>query len=101
MELVGDGNKSNGNAIGARVEIEDGGRGQVRYVNGGGSYLSASERRLQVGLGTADLAERVTVLWPSGRRQVFTGLAARRWWRLHEGRDQPERIVPRSPVGNH
>jgi hypothetical protein len=95
LELIGDGKKSNRNAIGARVEIEAGGRRQVRYVNGGGSYLSASERRLQVGLGTADRAERVTVVWPSGRKQTFTGLEARRWWRLHEGRDQPERIVSR------
>jgi hypothetical protein len=94
LELIGDGKKSNRNAIGARVEIEAGGRRQVRYVNGGGSYLSASERRLQVGLRTAERAERVSVLWPSGRKQTFTDLEARRWWRLHEGRDQPERIVP-------
>src|SRR5262249_49684788 len=45
LELVGDGKRSNRNAIGARVELEcDGGR-QGRFVNGGGSYLSASERR--------------------------------------------------------
>src|SRR5439155_717793 len=56
LELIGDGKKSNRNAIGARVEIESGGQTQVRFVNGGGSYLSASERRLLVGLGNAERA---------------------------------------------
>src|SRR5262249_7721323 len=41
LELVGDGVKSNRNAIGARVEVEAGGLRQVRFVIGGGSYLSA------------------------------------------------------------
>src|SRR5262249_19403205 len=79
LELIGDGRKSNRNAIGARVEFESGGTKQVRFLNGGGSYLSASDRRLLVGLGAADRAERVTVTWPSGRRQEFRNLQGRRW----------------------
>jgi hypothetical protein len=98
LELVGDGRKSNRNAIGARVEIEAGGRKQVRFLTGGGSYLSSSERRLLVGLGSAAGAERVTVWWPSGHRQVFQNLQGRCWWRLQEGRDQPELVQPR-PAG--
>ncbi|MCI0459465.1 MAG: CRTAC1 family protein [Gemmataceae bacterium] len=94
LELIGDGEKSNRNAIGARVEIEAGGRKLVRWVCGGGSYLSASERRQLVGLGTADRVEQLTVVWPSGRRQRFAGLDARRWWRLTEGREQPEQVNP-------
>jgi hypothetical protein len=95
LELIGDGKKSNRNAIGARVEVEAGGVKQVRFLNGGGSYLSASERRLLVGLGSADLARRVTVTWPSRRVQVFEDLAGRRWWRLYEGREKPEPVVLR------
>jgi hypothetical protein len=95
LELVGDGKKSNRNAIGARVEVEAGGDKQVRFVNGGGSYLSASDRRLLVGLGAADRARRVTVTWPSGHVQVFEDLAGRKWWRLYEGRDEAELVVPR------
>jgi hypothetical protein len=98
LELVGDGKKSNRNAIGARVDIESGGRKQVRFVTGGGSYLSASERRLLIGLGKEDKAERVTVRWPSGRKQEFSALEGRRGWRLHEGQAQPELLVPRSPA---
>ncbi|MFO0841499.1 MAG: CRTAC1 family protein [Gemmataceae bacterium] len=90
LDLVGDGVKSNRNAIGARVEVEAGGARQVRFVIGGGSYLSAGERRLLLGLGSAAGAERVTVVWPSGRRQEFRGLAARKAYRLTEGRDAAE-----------
>ena len=71
LELVGDGKKSNRNAIGARLEVEtDAGR-QVRFITGGGSYLAASDRRVLVGLGSAERARRVTVRWPSGREQSF------------------------------
>jgi hypothetical protein len=91
LELIGDGKKSNRNAIGARVEVEAGGHKQVRFVVGGGSYLSASERRLLIGLGEQTRAERVTVVWPSGRRQEFRDLEGRRGWRLYEGKDQASR----------
>ena len=91
LELVGDGKKSNRNAIGARVEIETGGRKQVRFVTGGGSYLSASDRRILVGLGKAERADRVAVTWPSGRKQEFRDLAGDAGWRMQEGMDQPER----------
>jgi hypothetical protein len=98
LELIGDGKKSNRNAIGARVEVEAGSKRQVRFINGGGSYLSASERRLLIGLGGAARAERVTVVWPSGRRQEFGNLEGRRGWRLHEGKDNPEPATPGTPA---
>lgn len=85
LDLEGDGVKSNRNAVGARVEVEAGGRKVVRRVVGGGSYLSASDRRVLVGLGEADRADRVTVTWPSGRTQEFGPLAGEAGWRLREG----------------
>src|SRR5262249_56522835 len=74
LELVGDGKRSNRNAIGARVELEcDGGR-QVRFVNGGGSYLSASERRLLVGRGFGGWGGAGEGRGPAGpRRAVAQG----------------------------
>jgi hypothetical protein len=94
LELVGDGKKSNRNAIGARVEIEYAGKRQVRFINGGGSYLSAHDRRVLAGLGTARRADRVTVTWPSGRKQEFRALLGRRWYRLHEGQEQAVVVTP-------
>ena len=90
VELVGDGKKSNRNAIGARIEVEGGSRVQTHFIVGGGSYLSASERRLLIGLGQSARADRVTVVWPSGRKQEFRDLKGRTHWRLVEGRPQAE-----------
>jgi hypothetical protein len=95
LELIGDGKKSNRNAIGARVEVETGSGKLVRFVNGGGSYLSSSDRRLLVGLGAAERARRVTVTWPSGRVQTFNDLVGRTWWRLYEDREKPESVALR------
>jgi hypothetical protein len=92
LNLVGNGQASNRNAIGARVEVEAGGRKQVFFVVGGGSYLSASDRRILAGLGSAARAAQVTVTWPSGRKQVFRDLKGR--WKLVEGRDQAEAENP-------
>ncbi len=64
LRLVG--TKSNRDAVGARVEIEAGGRTIVRQRKGGASYASAHDPRLLVGLGTADVVSRLTVRWPSG-----------------------------------
>jgi hypothetical protein len=99
LELRGDGRKSNRNAIGARVEVEAEGRRQVRFVNGGGSYLSASDRRVLLGLSGAERADRVTVHWPSGKKQEFWQMTGDRWWRLHEGVDRPEAVEIRSRGG--
>jgi len=74
LRLVG--KRSNRDGVGARVEVVAGGRRVVRERTGGGSYLSASDPRLHVGLGAATRAERVEVRWPSGVRQVLTDVPA-------------------------
>lgn len=86
LDLSGNGTTSNRNAIGARVEVAVGGRTLVRFIPGGGSYLSANDRRLLVGLGTAGTAERVTVIWPDGQRQEFRDLSGKGRWRLTQGK---------------
>jgi hypothetical protein len=91
LDLVGDGVKSNRNAIGSKLVIEAGGRMHNRWVTGGGSYLSASDRRVLVGLGEAGKVDRVTVTWPSGKKQEFRDLAANAGYRLTEGKDQAEK----------
>ena len=95
LELVGDGKKSNRNAIGARIEIEAGGRKLVRWINGGSSFLSATERRQVIGLGPAAKAERITVVWPSGAKQEYRDLDAGHSWRLTEGKTEPEPADPK------
>jgi hypothetical protein len=91
FDLEGDGVKSNRSAIGARVEIDAGGRKLTRWIHGGGSYLSASDRRVLVGLGNAARVDRATITWPSGRREEFSNLAADRAWLIREGKPATER----------
>jgi hypothetical protein len=88
LDLAGDGKTSNRSPIGAVVTVESGGQSRTHFVVGGGSYLSASDRRLTVGLGAATGVDRVVVRWPSGRTQEFRNLAGGRYWRLRDG--QPE-----------
>lgn len=89
LELVGDGKRSNRNAIGAELLVEWAGKKTRLFQIGGGSYLSANERRLTVGLGESPQLELVTVRWPSGHEQSFRNLPAKTRWKLVEGQSQP------------
>ncbi len=68
--------------VGARVVLEAGGRRQTRFAKGGGSYASSADRRLVFGLGRAEQVERLTVVWPDGRTQEWTGLGINRYHTL-------------------
>jgi hypothetical protein len=72
------GTRSNRDGLGARVELVAGGRRQVRELRRSRGYLGGSDAELVFGLGSAAAAERVTLHWPSGTRQVVGPLAARR-----------------------
>jgi hypothetical protein len=60
--------------VGATLTLEVGGRKLTRFVKGGGSYLSASDARIDFGLGTADRVGTLTVMWPDGQAERFEGL---------------------------
>lgn len=93
---------SNRDGIGAVVTVRAGGRTYVRHLNGGGSYYSAHEHRLLIGVGDADRLDEVTVRWPSaaGSVQKFGPLAPDRSYRLVEGVDgaQPAHCPPCRPT---
>ncbi|HYG10713.1 MAG TPA: CRTAC1 family protein, partial [Pyrinomonadaceae bacterium] len=67
------GTKSHRAGTGARVVVTDAtGRKQTFDVTNSGSYLSANDPRLLVGLGAATGVSTVEVRWPSGRKQTIT-----------------------------
>jgi hypothetical protein len=100
LELIGDGRGSNRNAIGAVVRVEWAGAVRHHFVSGGGSYLSASDRRLALGVGpAATQLDLVAVRWPSGKTQEFRALPIGGFWRLREGQTEPERFVPPARSG--
>jgi enediyne biosynthesis protein E4 len=79
------GTKSNRDAVGAKVTLQVGARKLVRHRKGGGSYLSASDPRLLLGVGAATQVDRVEVRWPSGRVQHFGPLDVDRGYLVVEG----------------
>jgi hypothetical protein len=82
IELAG---RTPGQASGARVRATVAGRVYVRDVIGGGSYLSASDRRVHLGLGKSQHVDRLDVTWPSGRSERWDDLPAWGMIRLEEG----------------
>jgi hypothetical protein len=80
-----EGVRSNRSAIGARVVVHTGGRRLVDEVRSGGSFGSQNDLRLHFGLGASAQAERVEVAWPSGARDVLTGVSAGRTVVIREG----------------
>ncbi len=75
LSLQLQGTKSNRDGIGALVTVEAGGMKLLRRCATDGSYMSASDRRVHVGLGSATSAN-VTVKWPSGATTSYRNLQA-------------------------
>jgi len=72
--------------LGARVGIvrEDGST-LWRRVHTDGSYASASDPRVLVGLGPSTSVRTIRVLWPSGTTQEWTTVGIDRYTTLTEG----------------
>lgn len=69
VELTG--TKSNRDAVGAMVTIENGGGKQLRLVSAGSGFASQNSERLYFGLNDKTQADALTVRWPSGRVENF------------------------------
>ncbi|MGI8988166.1 MAG: CRTAC1 family protein [Bryobacteraceae bacterium] len=82
------GTKSNRSAIGARCMVTAGGRKQTSAVVGGGSYLSQNSFTLYFGLGDADRAERIEIVWPNGDTQAWSNVAVNRALTITEGKQE-------------
>jgi enediyne biosynthesis protein E4 len=65
------GTKSNRDGIGARVEVNAGGRRWTAERVAGSGYLSQDDGRMHFGLGAAALIDKIIVRWPSGREQTL------------------------------
>jgi hypothetical protein len=79
------GSRSNRDGIGTRVKVTTAsGPSQVFTVTTSVGYLSASDKRLIVGLGSQPVATLVEVRWPSGRVQKFENIKSRQVLRVVE-----------------
>jgi len=73
------GTRSNRDGFGARVQVN----GQTRFATSSGSYLSASDKRLHFGLGSAEKA-KVEIAWPSGIHQTLNDVHADQFLEVRE-----------------
>jgi hypothetical protein len=85
--------------VGARVIVEAGGRKQTRFAKGGGSYASSGDRRLVFGLGKADRIDKLSVIWPDGKQQEWTGLALDRYYVLVQGEKEAREVKAKKRPG--
>jgi hypothetical protein len=73
-------------ALGALIGVERAGRPTIwRRVKTDGSYLSASDVRVHVGLGSNPAVDALVVIWPDGTRERWTTVATDRAMVLERG----------------
>jgi hypothetical protein len=78
--------------VGSTVILEGSERKLTRFAKGGGSYLSASDRRILFGLGPSNQVRRITVKWSWGQDQHWDDLEPNHYWILREGEKAAERL---------
>jgi tetratricopeptide (TPR) repeat protein len=86
IRLVG--TRSERDAIGAKVSVRVGSREWTQWAIAGDGYLCKNESTLHFGIGDSKGADEVTVIWPTGNRQVFKGVTTEGCNLLVEGDDE-------------
>jgi hypothetical protein len=72
LQLVG--NKSNKDAVGAKITLTSGGFTQIRQVVSGSSYLSQNSLWQTFGLGKNKKIDEIRIVWPSGAVQSLVDI---------------------------
>ena len=85
-----EGVKCNRDAVGARITWSAGGITRSKLKNGGGSYLSAHDPRVLLGLGASTKLDWLEIKWPlpSGKVQRFENLPVDRYMTIIEGKSK-------------
>jgi len=67
------GKTSNNGGIGAKIVLDtnNGLKQMVRYVSSSRGFMSSSEPIVHFGLGIIEMAEKITIYWPSGITQIL------------------------------
>jgi len=83
LKLIG--TRSNRDAVGAKIVVTTESLTQTDQVTGGGSYLSASDRRIHFGLGASKTIKLLKIRWPSGTESEFRDVEANQILSIKEG----------------
>ena len=71
--------------LGARIAVKRPGSTLWRRVRSDGSYASANDPRVLVGLGSAAEPVTVRVQWPDGKTEEWASQPIDRWTTLRQG----------------
>ena len=83
-------NRHGRDMLGARVAVTAGnGRTIWRRAHADGSYASASDPRVLVGIGDAQGPVKVRVIWPDGKSETFDGVAVDKYTTVQQGHGHP------------
>lgn len=110
LQLIGNGTTTNRDAIGARVEVEWQGETNdvssdsstqsakpiprlVRTLYAGQGFLSQSSKWMHFGLGPSPTIQQVTVRWPGGATETFSGVQPNSRYRLLQGQGVAEEVA--------
>jgi enediyne biosynthesis protein E4 len=85
IRLLGTG-RSNRDAVGARARASIAGRTLSQQVTAGSSYLSAPEKVLTFGLGSAAKIDRLEIRWPDGATETFNDIPGGSRLTIEEGK---------------
>ena len=92
LTLQLEGVRSNRDGIGAVITAHVREHGRPRRIcltaGTGGSFGSSSLQQ-EIGLGSAEVVERLEIAWPSGTRQVFSQVEVNRFLKIVEDADEP------------
>lgn len=84
---------TNRDGVGARVELQAGGRAQHRELRFSDGYLGSNDARLHFGLGDATRADSVRILWPNGASVSLGPLAGGFLYVIKEGKGVVARLL--------
>lgn len=90
--------KCNRLALNARVRATAGDLVQLGEVLSGGSYLSQHDLRIHFGLGSHERLDQAEILWPNGKKETLTNLAADRFYVVREGQGVVSNKLPEHRV---
>jgi hypothetical protein len=84
------GTDSNANGIGARLVFHVGEKKIYRDLFAANGFFGTTPSELLVGLGDAEMIDKIEVRWPSGHVSEFLSVTPDRWLNLYEDDRTPE-----------
>jgi hypothetical protein len=88
------GTKSNYDGQGALLTATVGNKKYVRQCQTGGSYLSASDKRVHFGLATAEKVDSLSIQWSNGHIDTVKNLIPNRYITVQEGGKMLQKLPP-------